>query len=662
MHMNQQISLPFATNDPAGADPDIGLADRPDAGQDWPGRVEAALRHAVSGLLARQEADGHWCFELEADCTIPAEYILMLHFIGEPKPALEAKLANYLRRRQGDDGGWPLYHGGPMDLSCSIKAYYALKLSGEDTQTPHMARARRAILARGGAARANVFTRIALALFGQVPWRAVPYMPPEIMLLPRWFPFQIRRVAYWSRTVMVPLFVIYSFKPRAVNPRAVDVAELFVTPADEERDYFPIRSPLNRALLCLERSSRRLLDPLVPEFVRRRALAMAEAWIVERLNGEDGLGAIFPAMVNAYLALRLLGYGPEHPARKTARRAIDKLLVEHENEAYCQPCVSPVWDTGLACLALQEVGDPALTPAIERGLDWLAERQICDEPGDWRDDHPGLAGGGWAFQYANPHYPDLDDTALVGWAMDQHSDRDRYRPAVARASDWLAGMQSVNGGFAAFDADNTDYYLNQIPFADHGALLDPPTADVSARVLALLGRLGRTQDARARQRVLDYLRREQEPSGAWFGRWGTNYVYGTWSVLSALQQAGIDMDQDWIQRAADWLVSVQRDGGGWGESNDSYAEPDQAGCASYVSAHQTAWALLGLLAAGHADSPAARRGIDWLLANQGADGLWEEPWFTAPGFPRVFYLKYHGYARYFPTWALARYRRCGRLH
>ena len=623
----------------------------------WAGRVAGALRRAVCGLLQRQQPDGHWCFELEADCTIPAEYILLLHFIGEPEPALEAKLANYLRLRQGADGGWPLYHGGQMDLSCTIKAYYALKLSGEDPAAPHMERARAAILARGGAARANVFTRIALALFGQVPWRAVPYMPPEIMLLPRWFPFHISRVAYWSRTVMVPLFVIWAFKPRAVNPRGVDVAELFTVPPERERRYFPIRSPLNRGLLCLERSARMLLDPLVPGIVRREALSRAEGWIVERLNGENGLGAIFPAMVNAYLALRLFGYPADHPLRQTARRAIDRLLVIDGEIAYCQPCVSPVWDTGLACLALQAVQDPALEADIRRGLDWLADRQVADEPGDWRDSHPGLPGGGWAFQYANPHYPDLDDTALVGWAMDQAGDRARYAHTVERAADWLAGMVSRNGGFASFDSDNTCYYLNHIPFADHGALLDPPTADVSARVLALLGRLGRAHDAGVRRRVLDYLRAEQEPSGAWFGRWGTHYIYGTWSVLSALEQAGVDMTQDWIQRAAAWLESVQREDGSWGESNDAYHEPELAGRADCGTAHQTAWALLGLIAAGRADRPSVHRGISWLLDAQGEDGLWEEPWFTAPGFPRVFYLRYHGYARYFPTWALARYAR-----
>lgn len=618
--------------------------------------LEGCLRRAVQALLARQAADGHWCFELEADCTIPAEYILLLHFMGETAPALEAKLAVYLRARQGADGGWPLYHGGAMDLSCTVKVYYALKLTGDDPEAAHMRRAREAILARGGAARSNVFTRIALAMFEQVPWRAVPYMPPEIMLLPRWFPFHLSKVAYWSRTVMVPLLVIYAFKPRAANPRGIDIRELFVRAPEVERGYFPARSRLNRALLVVERAARMLAEPLIPRALRERALAAAEDWFVERLNGEDGLGAIFPAMVNAYIALHLLGYLPQHPLRATARRAIDKLLVLREDDAYCQPCVSPVWDTGLIALALLAEGSEPAVAAARRGLDWLRERQVSDEAGDWRENHPDLPGGGWAFQYANPHYPDLDDTAAVAWAMDQYPERERYADCVVRAADWLAGMQSRNGGFAAFDSDNTCFYLNEIPFADHGALLDPPSADVSARVLALLGRLERPQDAPVLLRCLDYLKRDQEPSGAWFGRWGSNHVYGTWSVLSALQQAGMDMRQPFVRRAVDWIKGCQREDGGWGESNDSYAETRLAGRADHSTAHHTAWALLGLIAAGEAGSEAVDRGAAWLLTQVGPDGLWEEPWFNAPGFPRVFYLKYHGYARFFPLWALACYR------
>ena len=616
-----------------------------------------AVREAASALIREQADDGHWCYELEADCTIPAEYLLLMHFADEVDERLQARLATYLRRQQADDGGWPLYYGGDSELSCSVKTYYALKLAGDAPEEPHMARARDWILAQGGAARANVFTRITLAMFDQVPWRATPYMPPEIMLLPQWFPFHLTKVSYWSRTVMVPLFILYAYKPAAANPDGIGIRELFTRAPEKERGYFEIRSPLNLVFLWLERVARVLAEPLIPRRVRRLSLQRAESWVLERLNGEDGLGGIYPAMANAYMALRLRGHDPEQPPCATARRALRKLLVERSQEAYCQPCVSPVWDTGLACMALEPVAElPGARDAIQRGLAWLRERQIHDEPGDWRETHPDLAGGGWAFQYANPHYPDLDDTAMVGWAMDAALDDGNCTETIRRAAHWLAGMQSKNGGFAAFDSDNTCYYLNAIPFADHGALLDPPTADVSARVLAFLGRLRDREDYSAvTDRCLEYLRDQQEPFGAWFGRWGTNYIYGTWSVLTALEQAGVDMSQDWIRAAVNWLLEVQREDGSWGESNRTYEDTAAPGCDDHGSACQTAWALLALQAAGEGRSDQVAAGVDWLLRQQQTDGLWSDPWFNAPGFPRVFYLKYHGYSRYFPLWALGRY-------
>jgi len=618
-----------------------------------PDQLDQAVELASQALRDDQRGDGHWCFELEADCTIPAEYVLYMHFNGRVDTALEQRLAVYLRGHQDADGSWPLYPGGAGDLSCTVKAYFALKLAGDPPAAPHMTRARQWVLARGGAARANVFTRIALALFRQVPWRAVPFMPVEIMLLPRWAPFHLSKVSYWSRTVMVPLLVLYTTKPAAANPRAIGVRELFTVAPEHERDYFPTRSRLNRALLRLERTGRRL-EPLLPRALRRRALARAERWLIERLNGRDGLGAIFPAMVNADEALAVLGYAPDHPLRQDAQAALRALIVDGERAAYCQPCVSPVWDTVLSALALQEVGDPPARRAAAAGLDWLLPRQLRDAPGDWREYRPDLPGGGWPFQYRNDHYPDLDDTAAIGWAL-LRGGTSAGEAAAERATDWVAGMQSSNGGFAAFDADNTHEYLNELPFADHGALLDPPTADVSARCLMLLAR--RDPQAPPVRRCLAYLRAEQTPAGAWFGRWGTNYIYGTWSVLMALEEAGVPGDDPAVRAAAHWLRAVQRADGGWGESNDSYEDPALAGHAERSTAFQTAWALLGLMAAGEADSQAVRRGIAFLLARQQPDGLWSDPEFTAPGFPRVFYLKYHGYSRYFPLWALARYRR-----
>jgi squalene-hopene/tetraprenyl-beta-curcumene cyclase len=616
--------------------------------------LERAIGAARDALIKAQSAEGYWLFQLEADCTIPAEYILMMHFLDEIDPVLEGKLAGYLRSRQAAHGGWPLYYGGQFDLSCSIKVYYALKLAGDSPDAPHMVEARAAILERGGAARANVFTRIALALFGQIPWRGVPYIPVEIVLLPRWFPFHLDKVSYWSRTVMVPLFVLTTLKPRAKNPRRIDIRELFTTPPEQERQYFRRTGWLNRAFLALDRLGR-ALDPFVPKRLRQRALGRAEHWVLERLNGDGGLGAIFPAMVNALEMLVILGYPASDPRRVTAKRAIEKLLVAEGATAYCQPCVSPVWDTALASLAMYEEGSAAGRAAAARSLDWLRPLQLTGG-GDWQVRRPGLAGGGWPFQFLNDHYPDLDDTAAVVWAMDTARRPERYAQCMRLALDWLVGMQSENGGFASFDADNTYYYLNEIPFADHGALLDPPTSDVTARVVAVLGRIGRPEHRAALERALEYLRKEQEPEGCWFGRWGTNYLYGTWSVLTALPQAGVASDDPAVRRAVAWLIAKQNADGGWGESNDSYADRSLAGGPSESNPYQTAWALLALIASGEEGTDPVRRGIEFLLRTQGANGAWSHPTFTAPGFPRVFYLKYHGYCAYFPLWALAAHR------
>jgi squalene-hopene/tetraprenyl-beta-curcumene cyclase len=619
--------------------------------------LDRAIAAARDGLISAQHEKGFWSYELEADCTIPAEYIMMMHFLDEIDSALEHKIAAYLRTHQADHGGWPLYHGGDLDISCTVKAYYALKLAGDDIEAPHMQRARAAILKRGGAAKANVFTRIALALFGQLPWRGVPYIPVEIMLLPRWFPFHIDRVSYWSRTVMIPLFVLTTKKPLAKNPRKVDILELFTTPPEQEKHYFQRNGWLKKVFLVLDHVGR-AIDPLIPNAVRERATRKAEQWVLERLNGEDGLGAIFPAMVNALEMMVILGYPKDHPQRVTAKRAIERLLVIRGSQAYCQPCVSPVWDSALASLALQEVGDELSRVSSTHTLDWLKSKQLLDEPGDWRIGREHVKGGGWAFQFANDYYPDLDDTAVVAWSMHQSRDANRYTESIERALNWLVAMQSENGGFAAFDADNTHYYLNMIPFADHGALLDPPTSDVTARVVTLLAKVGRAEDKPALERALQYLRDEQEENGSWFGRWGTNYIYGTWSVMMAFAQAHVSHEDPAVRRAVVWLKGMQNADGGWGESNDGYGNPAKALMGS--TPYHTAWALLALISAGESHSETARVGIEYLMRVQRDDGLWSHASMTAPGFPRVFYLKYHGYNAYFPLWALAAYRTLSR--
>lgn len=617
---------------------------------------EALIADATAKLWGVQHDDGHLVFELEADCTIPSEYVLLYHFLGEPKTEIEPKIGVYLRRIQGEDGGWPLFHGGPADLSATVKAYWALKLIGDDVDAEHMARAREKILSMGGAAKANVFTRFALALFGQIPWRGVPVMPVELMLLPQWFPFHVSKISYWSRTVIAPLLILASRKARAVNPTGKDIRELFITPPEEHKGYNvnPTGKLVGDIFLQLDKFLRWAEPRLFPKKLRARAEAAAERFFIERLNGEDGLGAIFPAMANSVMAMRVLDYPEEHPAYQTAKKSIDLLLVEKEDETYCQPCVSPVWDTGLAAHALMEAGAPPDDPKLKAALDWLLDKEIRDVKGDWIFRRPHLKPAGWAFQYANDYYPDVDDTAVVGMAMHRHGDP-KYRPAIWRAADWILGMQSSNGGWGAFDPENEHYYLNSIPFADHGALLDPPTEDVTARCVSFLAQIGYAPDHPALKKALAYLKREQQPDGSWWGRWGANYVYGAWSVLCALNALGEDMKQNYIQRAVEYLKRKQAEDGGWGEDLDTYW-PDKKDLYKASNPSQTAWALLGLMAAGEVQSEAVRNGVAFLERREREGARWKEDYYTGTGFPRVFYLKYHGYASYFPLWAVARYR------
>ena len=619
--------------------------------------------------MAQQRPDGHWVFELEADATIPAEYVLLRHYLGEPvDTALEAKIAVYLRRIQGDHGGWPLFRDADIDISATVKAYFALKMIGDSVDADHMRRAREAVRARGGAERVNVFTRIMLALFGFIPWRAVPVMPVEIMLLPKWFPFHLDKISYWSRTVIVPLLVMMAKKAHARNAKGVRIDELFLEPP--ERMGPAPKAPQQKALWFWffhgVDNVLRATEPYFPKRTRQRAIDCAVAWVGERLNGEDGLGAIFPAMANSVMMFDVLGYPENHPQRAIARKSVEKLLVVHDSEAYCQPCVSPIWDTGLVCHALLEVGGARVIDDVKRGLDWLVPKQVLDVRGDWIARRADLRPGGWAFQYANPHYPDVDDTAVVAMAMDRQqklSGCKDFDASLAPAREWILGMQSENGAWGAFDADNEYYYLNNIPFADHGALLDPPTEDVTARCLSMLAQFGETvENSTAVARGVDYLRRTQLAEGSWYGRWGMNYIYGTWSVLCALNVVGLDRDAPEMRKAVDWLAAIQNDDGGWGEDGSSYKLDYRGYERAPSTASQTAWAVLGLMAAGEVDHPAVTRGIKYLTDTQGADGFWNEPRYTATGFPRVFYLRYHGYAKFFPIWAMARYRNLKRTN
>jgi squalene-hopene/tetraprenyl-beta-curcumene cyclase len=625
--------------------------------------LEGAIAAASRAMLDQRKADGHWVFELEADATIPAEYVLLRHYLAEPvDSALEAKIGNYLRRIQNANGGWSLFYGHEFDMSASVKAYFALKMIGDSPDAPHMARARKIMLERGGAAKSNVFTRILLAQFGVVTWRAVPMMPVEIMLLPRWFPFHLTKISYWARTVIVPLLVLLDKKPRARNPRGVGIDELFLE--DPKSVGMAPKAPHQSQLwftgFRLLDSVLRVVDPLFPKRSRQRAIDKAVAFVTERLNGVDGLGAIYPAMANSVMMFDLLGYPKDHPHYVLARQSVEKLLVVKDDEAYCQPCVSPVWDTALTAHAMMEVGGDKEVASARDALEWLKPLQVLDVEGDWIEKRPGVRPGGWAFQYNNAHYPDLDDTAVVVMAMDRARGRGAgtaYDEAIARGREWIEGLQSRDGGWAAFDADNLEYYLNNIPFSDHGALLDPPTDDVTARCVSMLAQLGDTvRTSPALARGVEYLRRTQLADGSWFGRWGVNYIYGTWSVLCALNAAGVPHDDPAVARGADWLIAIQNADGGWGEDGNSYRLDYKGYEKSESTASQTAWATIALMAAGRVDHPATARGIAWLMERQDADGLWSEPHYTGGGFPRVFYLRYHGYSKFFPLWALARYR------
>jgi len=630
--------------------------------------LEASIASATQALLDHRQPDGHWVFELEADCTIPAEYVLLRHYLAEPVDAeLERKIGNYLRRIQGAHGGWPLVHEGAFDMSASVKAYFALKMIGDSVEAPHMVRAREAMRSRGGAIHSNVFTRFMLAMFGVTTWRSVPVLPVEIMLLPMWSPFHINKISYWARTTMVPLLVLAALKPRARNPKGVGLDELFLQ--DPKSIGMTSKAPHQSwSWFLLFRSLDgvlRVIEPLIPKKMRKRAIDSAVAFIEERLNGEDGVGAIFPPMVNTVMMYDALGRPADYPPRAIARVSVEKLLVIREDEAYCQPCVSPIWDTALTCHALLEAGSEQAVSQAKQGLDWLLPRQVLNVKGDWAVKAPNVRPGGWAFQYNNDYYPDLDDTAVVVMAMDrvaQQSGRSEYKEAeykeaMARGREWIEGMQSRNGGWGAFDVDNLEYYLNNIPFSDHGALLDPPTEDVTARCLSMLAQLGETaKTSKSVAAAIDYLRRTQLGEGSWWGRWGLNYIYGTWSVLCALNAVGVGHQDPMIRKAADWLISIQNPDGGWGEDAESYRLDYKGYQRAPTTASQTAWALLALMAAGKVDDPAVKRGVEYLKSTQTEKGLWDEQRYTATGFPRVFYLRYHGYAKFFPLWALARYR------
>jgi squalene-hopene/tetraprenyl-beta-curcumene cyclase len=643
------------------------------AGRPKVGRLGVAIRAARRALLERQKDDGHWVGELQGDTILESEWILLMAFLGRERDERVRLAANYILKHQQADGGWSNYPGGPSDLSVSVKAYLALKIAGESAEAPQMQRATTVIRSLGGAARCNSFTKFYLALLGQFPYDNCATVPPELVLLPRWFYFNIYAMSSWSRTIFVPLSIVSACRPVRRLPEEMSIRKLFLEPSDTPAWPCPFDgkrlSWTNFFLVadwCMKKAERWRLTPL-----RGRAIRKAAAWMRERFADSDGLGAIFPPMIYTVIALKCLGVAEDSDEFCWALQQLDDLMIPEGDTLRLQPCVSPVWDTALSLIGLADAGVLPSAGPMQRGIDWLLAKEVR-RAGDWSLANPRLEPGGWFFEYRNGFYPDVDDTAMVLMALarcatprDESPDGINYQTdptaplvsrheAVDRGLNWLLGMQNRDGGWAAFDRDIDRQVLERVPFADHNAMLDPSCPDITARVLETLGHYGYTLHHPRVQRALDFLRRTQEPHSGWPGRWGVNYLYGAWQVLQGLAKIALPPDDPMVRKAADWLKSVQQPGGSWGESCRSYDDPSLAGVGT-PTASQTAWALLGLIAAGEADCPEARAGVDWLLQNQQADGAWAEEPFTGTGFPKVFYLKYHYYALYFPLMALSRY-------
>jgi len=620
--------------------------------------LDEALGKGSDYLLSLQYAGGYWSAELESNVTMASEYLFLEHFLGIADAARWTKICRYILRRQNADGSWSTYHDGPGDVSITTEAYFALKLAGIDPKTPEMTRARDFVRANGGAGKARIFTKLWLSLFGQFEWEAFPAMPPEAILLPDRSPFNIYEFASWARATIVAILVVWAYKPVVAIPAERGVEELFLDPEERRQIEFP-RDPkrlswknvflgIDRALKVHERS------PWKP--LRKRALAACERWIVAHQESDGSWGGIQPPWVYSLIALKCRGYANDHPVMaKGIHGLVNDFGLYRDGTFTVQPCLSPIWDTALAVTGLREAGVPADDPRLVRAAEWMLSKE-CRSPGDWcvkvKDTEPG----GWAFEFANDLYPDTDDTAEVLIALRLVQAGRDWEDTKERANRWLLAMQSRNGGWGAFDKDNTRKFVSSIPFADFGATLDPPTEDVTAHVLEWLLLDGASPRDPAVLPGLRYLYDTQEPDGSWWGRWGVNYIYGLGAVIPALAAAGEDLESDRMLRAVKWLEDHQNADGGWGETCRSYDDPATRGVGPSTPS-QTAWAVLALLGAGEAASVSVERGIRYLVSTQRRDGSWDEPEFTGTGFPRDFMLNYHLYRQYWPLWALGRYRR-----
>jgi squalene-hopene/tetraprenyl-beta-curcumene cyclase len=626
---------------------------------DLAGRVAAAIDAARSWLFSKQHEAGYWCGELEADTSLEGDYILVHTLLGTGTPGRFQKCANYILHHQNEDGGWPIYPGGPSNISVSVKSYFGLKLAGYKADHPALERARKKILEMGGVTKVNTFTKIYLCFLGQYDYDAVPAIPPEIVLFPNWFWFNIYEISSWSRAILVPLSIVYAKKPFKKIPDEMHIDEIFVGGRQKSRMRLEWSSKLvswRNFFLVIDRMVH-LFEAVHIRPLRWLALKKAEKWMLQRFEKSDGLAAIYPSIVNSVLAMRCLGYSIDDPQVIRALDEFEKLGIEEEDTFRMQPCVSPVWDTAYALFALGEAGVPPTDPRMVKAAEWSLQKQVRNY-GDWAVKNKKGKPGGWYFEFNNEFYPDVDDSAMValGLSKVEHPNGRYQVESVERAIEWIFSMQCKNGGWASFDKDNDRMVFQHIPFADHNAMLDPATVDITGRILEMLATYGYNKNHPAVKKAIKFIRKEQEPDGAWFGRWGVNYIYGTMLVLRGLEAVGVDHHEPYVQQAAEWLRMIQNPDGGWGESCASYDDANLNGVGASTPS-QTAWAVMGLLAANDTRSESVAKGVAYLLRTQRDDGSWDEPFYTGTGFPRVFYLMYHLYRDYFPLIALTTYKK-----
>jgi len=618
--------------------------------------LEQAIENGANHLVSLQAEEGYWLGELEADTTLESDYIYYLYVLGKADPERIAKLANYVRRRQLPDGGWNIFPGGPSDLNATCKAYFALKLVGDDVEAPHMKQARETVHRLGGLEYTNSYVRFYLALIGAVGWDLVPSIPPELLLLPTWFYLNIYEMSSWTRGIVIPMAILSALRPDWRLPERARVDELFkdISHKAAAFDWSKQLISWRNVFLAIDRALK-LYEKLPWKPLRRRALREAKAWMLAHMERSEGLAAIYPAMMNSIFALMALGHSPDDPLTAREIREFSRFEIEEGDTIRMQPCVSPVWDTCIAMVSLEEAGLPADHPALVKAADWMLSKQVLG-PGDWQFKNRDAEPGGWAFEFRNDFFPDVDDTAFVLMSLQRvkHPDPERMETAIRLGLQWLLSMQNKDGGWGAFDRDNDRKLLCNIPFADHNAMIDPSTADVTARVVECLGRFGWPAEHPAIQRGVKFLLKDQCEDGSWFGRWGVNYVYGTSGVLRALETVSLTA-KEFCQRAVGWLRAVQKEDGSFGESLWSYTDPATKGQGN-STASQTAWGLIGLLAGAEPSDPSIQKSVAYLVQQQNSDGSWSEAEFTGTGFPGVFYLKYHLYRNSFPLYALARFR------